>query len=109
MGSWVVFYGMGAGCSGGGWRAVTRDRDWGMPRCMGPRRGVGFKARAGRFPFSYSPSISFIYSYANLDLVFQSKIQMYYMSLNGCATTTIQHTEKISRHVMQQSITLLGF
>jgi hypothetical protein len=103
MGSWVVFYGVGGGVLGR--RLASGDEEQGL----GPGSMHGPKAKAGRFPFSYSPSISFIYSYANLDLVFQSKIQMYYMSLNGCATTTIQHTEKISRHVMQQSITLLGF
>jgi hypothetical protein len=34
-------------------------------------------------------SSSFIYFYSNLDIAFESKIQMYYMSLNGCTTTTV--------------------
>jgi hypothetical protein len=55
----------------------------------------GGRKRSGAGPFVFYFSFfpySFIYFYSNLDIVFELKIQIYFMSLNGCNTTTIQHT-----------------
>jgi hypothetical protein len=62
-------------------------------------RGMGHEelGRRGKevdlgFCFLFLFPYSFTYFYSNLDIVFESKIQIYFMSLNGCNTTTIQHT-----------------
>jgi hypothetical protein len=44
--------------------------------------------------FSIFFPYSFTYFYSNLDIAFESKIQIHFMSLNGCTTTTIQHIIK---------------
>jgi hypothetical protein len=55
--------------------------------------GEGKEVELGPFVFYFSFfPYSFIYFYSNLDIVFESKIQIYLMSLNGCNTTIIQHT-----------------
>jgi hypothetical protein len=57
------------------------------PGRMRPKEG----AEVGFFYFLSIPlRFSFIYSYLNLNIIFESKIQIYLMSLNGCTTTTIQ-------------------
>jgi hypothetical protein len=61
----------------GEWRGVRRD---------GPQgRGVGPAGDFGERLF-YS-SLSFNLFCLNLDIAFESKIQIYFMSLNGCTTT----------------------
>jgi hypothetical protein len=92
----------------------------------GARRGPGERAQAGRgrpqlghggwggkgfllFIFDFSLFLSFIYFYSNLDIVFESKIQIYFLSLNGCTTTTIQHTIKYLGMLCKNQGPLLGF
>ena len=54
----------------------------------------GGKKWTWAFCFLFFFPYSFTYFYSNLDIVFESKIQIYFLSLNRCTTTTIQHTIK---------------
>jgi hypothetical protein len=79
-----------AGPGNAGPRGEARERGLGgsSESCAAGRAGPFFV-----FLFIFFSS-SFIYFYSNLDIAFESKIQMYYMSLNGCTTTTVQCTIK---------------
>jgi hypothetical protein len=68
--------------------------DAGQAEVRGWADGEKKKGRAGPFCFLFFFPYSFTYFYSNLDIVFESKIQIYFMSLDGCNTTTIQHTIK---------------
>jgi hypothetical protein len=75
----------------GGGEAVSGPSGKGGGRDGPRRRGAG-PAR-DIWGLSISP-FPLIYFYSNLDIAFESKIQIYFMSLNGCTTTKIQHTKQ---------------
>jgi hypothetical protein len=96
---WLGFQALGRcayGC--GSWparwgRCRPRALDGPRTRCFGPQGAEGGKGFL-LFLFDFSLFLSFIYFYSNLDIVFESKIQIHFLSLNGCTTTTIEHTIK---------------
>jgi hypothetical protein len=61
------------------------------------------------FLFDFSLFLSFIYFHLNLNIGFESKIQIYFLCLNGCTTTTIQHTIKYLDMLCRNQGPLLGF
>jgi hypothetical protein len=90
---WAV--GANAGVLGrGGGEALSgpsRERTGGEE--MGhEEEGLG---RLWTFGGAFYFSLSFNLFYSNLDIAFESKIQIYFMSLNGCTTTKkSQHTKQ---------------
>jgi hypothetical protein len=99
----------GEGAAGGPSAQLRCRRAAGGRRGAGPQKGrLGAK---GSFPSYYfsSFSYSFIYLYSNLDIVFESKIQIYFLSLNGCSTTTIQHIIKYLGMLCKNQGLFLGF
>jgi hypothetical protein len=103
----------GSGC----WRwAVGRASRSGALGCA---RGEGeLGRRGGKKEWSWAPGplcflfffpYSSIYFYSNLDIVFESKVQIYFVSLNGCTTTTIQHTIKYLGMLCKNQGLFLGF
>jgi hypothetical protein len=75
-----------------GHAARWADRGKERGRRDGPRgRGAGPAGNFGCAAFYFS--LSFNLFYLNLDIAFESKIQIYFMSLNGCTTTKKQHTK----------------
>jgi hypothetical protein len=75
-----------------------------MPTRVGPATRAAQEEGAA-FYFS----LSFNLFYSNLDISFESKIQIYFMSLNGYTTTKKTTYKTMSRQAMQQSRTLFGF
>jgi hypothetical protein len=82
-------------------------RGWGAEWALGQAGQGGWEGFP--FPIYSSFSYSFIYFYSNLDLVFESKIQIYFLSLNGCTTTTIQHIIKYLGMLCKNQGLFLGF
>jgi hypothetical protein len=63
---------------------------------MGARLGAvqGWAARPSWWAERRRGWFRFPFFYSSLVIVFESKIQIHFLSLNGCTTTTIQHTIK---------------
>jgi hypothetical protein len=75
-----------------GWIEQTAGKGKGVGSVGKKKREIGptGKKEVGLGPFVFSIfSYSFIYFYLNLDINFESKVQIYFTSLNGCTTTTI--------------------
>jgi hypothetical protein len=84
--------GMGAKRGRNGWAMQA----WAQDGDVGGGRWAGWKGRswAARKRGAGPVSFSLINFYSNLYIAFECKIQIYFMSLNGRTTTTIQHTIK---------------
>jgi hypothetical protein len=104
LGRWMC-----QGARGMGWRGGREGRAGPAGGKKGSwADGWGRKrSEAGPSCFLFFFPYSSIYFYSNLDVVFESKIQIYFMSLNGCTTTTIQHTIKYLGMLCKKR-TLLG-
>jgi hypothetical protein len=100
-----------AGAWGLEWARRGAKSSWASACWAGRKRAQAGQGGWEGFPFPiYSSfSYSFIYLYSNLDIVFESQIQIYSLSLNGCTTTTIQHIIKYLGMLCKNQGLFLGF